>query len=170
MLRAGQRVVDLGCWPGGWLQVASRAVGPRGRVVGVDRQAVDELAVAELGLDNVVALAGDFSEAAVLDAVLAEAGGAADVVLCDAAPKLTGVRATDRANEEALLEAVEAALPRLLAPGGTLLCKILDAPEAQAAVKGWRRRFEKSRVLRPAASRKGSSEQYFLGTGWAGPP
>lgn len=157
-------MIDLGCWPGGWLQVASRVVGPRGRVVGVDRQAVEELA-----LDNVVALCGDFSEPEVVEALLVEAGGAADVVLCDAAPKLTGVRATDRAREEALLEAVEASLPRLLGAGGSLLCKILDAPEAQAAVKRLRRRFDRARTLRPAASRKGSSEQYFLGTGYAAP-
>jgi len=62
---------------------------------------------------------------------LAALGAPADVVLSDAAPKLTGVRATDRARLEALLLGVEAALPKLLRPGGGLLLKILDGPEAE---------------------------------------
>ena len=107
VLRAGQRVVDLGAWPGGWMQVAAGLVGPEGRVVGVDVAAIDPFPE----LANVVAIQADLSEVGV-DARLLEAlGGPADVVLSDAAPKLTGIRATDRAREEALLEAVEALVP-----------------------------------------------------------
>jgi 23S rRNA (uridine2552-2'-O)-methyltransferase len=158
VLRPGQRVVDLGCWPGGWLQVAARAVGPEGRVVGVDLAALE----APLGLANVFAFEGDFSNSATWKAILEALGGRADVVLCDAAPKLTGVRATDRAREEALLEAVEAAAPELLAPGGALLVKLLECPEAEAFRGRLRTRFAEGRVLRPEATRKGSSERYLL--------
>jgi 23S rRNA (uridine2552-2'-O)-methyltransferase len=161
-LRRGARVADLGCWPGGWLQVAAEAVGPEGRVVGVDLAALD----APLDFANVFALSGDFSEAPVLAALLAALGGPADVVLSDAAPKLTGVRATDRAREEALLLAVEAALPKLLAPGGALLVKLLDCPEAAGFAKRIRARFDSARELRPEASRKGSSERYLLARGY----
>jgi 23S rRNA (uridine2552-2'-O)-methyltransferase len=162
ILRPGQRVIDLGCWPGGWLQVASRAVGPGGRVVGVDLAAIDP----PLELANVIALSGDLSEPAVLEAILAAAGGPADVVLSDAAPKLTGVRATDRAREEALLEGIEAALPALLRPGGGLLLKLMEGPEAQAVEKRLRARFDSHRSLRPDASRKGTTERYWLGQGF----
>ena len=124
-------MVDLGCWPGGWLQVASERVGESGRVVGVDLTPLDP----PLQLANVIAIAGDFSEARVLEEILAALGGPAQVLLCDAAPRLTGVRDADRAREEALLEAVEAALPRLLRPGGDLLCKLLDGPEADAIAR-----------------------------------
>jgi 23S rRNA (uridine2552-2'-O)-methyltransferase len=153
--------VDLGCWPGGWLQVAAEAVGPEGRVVGVDLALLDP----PLDLANVFAIQGDFSELRVLEEVLAQLGGPAEVLLSDAAPKLTGVRATDRAREEALLEGIEAALPRLLAPGGTLLVKLLDCPEAAGFVKRIRARFDSARELRPEASRKGSSERYLLAKG-----
>ncbi len=158
LLRPGARVVDLGCWPGGWLQVAARAVGPRGRVVGVDLAALEP----PLDLANVFAIQGDITEAPVLEEVLAKLGGPAEVLLSDAAPKLTGVRATDRAREEALLEAIEAAVPRLLAPGGALLVKLLDCPEAAGFAKRIRARFASARQLRPAASRQGSSERYLL--------
>ena len=161
LLSRGARVVDLGCWPGGWLQVAAAAVGPEGRVVGVDLTPAEP----PLDLANVFALQGDFAELGVLEAILARLGGPAELVLSDAAPKLTGVRATDRAREEALLAALEAALPRLLAPGGVLLAKLLDCPEAAAFVGRTRSRFGSARELRPEASRKGSSERYLLARG-----
>lgn len=162
LLRRGQRVVDLGCWPGGWLQVAARAVGDGGRVVGVDVAALEP----ELRETNVIALQGDLADPALCGRVLAELGGRAAVLLSDAAPKLTGVRATDRAHEEALLEAVEATLPQLLAPGGDLLVKLLDGPEAQVLSRRIGGRFARAKTLRTAASRSASSEKYLLARGF----
>ena len=141
--------------------MAAEAVGPEGRVVGVDLAAIDP----PLGFANAFAISGDFAEARVLEELLALLGGRATVLLSDAAPKLTGVRATDRAREEALLAAVEAAVPRLLAPGGALLVKLLDCPEAAGFVKRTRSRFDSARELRPAASRSGSRERYLLARG-----
>jgi 23S rRNA (uridine2552-2'-O)-methyltransferase len=164
LLRKGQRVVDLGCWPGGWLQVASEAVGARGRVVGLDLAAIDP----PLKNENVIALMGSLAEPADIQAVLDALGGPADVLLSDAAPKLSGVKASDRAREEALLEAVEAAVPRLLAPRGALLLKILEGPEAQAIDRRLRRSFARARTVRPEASRRGSSERYLVARGYAG--
>jgi len=164
VLRRGQRVIDLGCWPGGWMQVAAREVGPDGRVVGVDLAAIDPA----LEFANAIALCGDLSEAPVRKAILTAAGGPADVLLSDAAPKLTGVRETDRAHEETLLAAIEAALPELLRPGGSLVLKLMEGPEAQAAEQRLRARFAGARSLRPEASRKGTSERYWLGTGFRG--
>jgi 23S rRNA (uridine2552-2'-O)-methyltransferase len=158
LLPPGARVVDLGCWPGGWLQVAAERVGPSGRVVGVDLAAIDP----PLGNANVVALRGDIAQPTVIAEILAALGGPADVLLCDAAPKLTGIRDADRAAEEALLEAVEAALPRLLRPGGDLLCKLLDGPEAVAVARRIGAAFRESRTLKPEATRKGSAERYLL--------
>lgn len=162
LISRGDRVVDLGCWPGGWLQVASERVGPKGRVVGVDLAAVDP----PLENANVIAFEGDIGEPAVLQRILEELGGPARWLLSDAAPKLTGVRATDRAREEALLEAVEAALPVLLAPGGGLLVKILEGPEAAAIDKRLRARFTKAKAAKSKASRKGTTERYLLAEGF----
>lgn len=166
LLRRGQRVADLGCWPGGWLQVASEAVGSEGRVVGLDPAPIDP----PLDNENVVALVGSVLEPTDIEAVLEALGGRADVVLSDAAPKLSGVKATDRAREEALLEAVERALPRLLAPRGALLLKILEGPEAQAIDRRLRGAFERARTVRPEASRRGSSERYLVAHGYRGDP
>ncbi|RIL05481.1 MAG: hypothetical protein DCC71_10250 [Proteobacteria bacterium] len=163
LLRKGDRVADLGCWPGGWMQVAVEAVGPAGRVVGID---LDE--TEPLPNENALALRGDLAEVGVYARILDALGGPADVVLCDAAPKLTGVRATDRAREEALLEALEALAPKLLRVGGTFVAKLLEAPEAQAFVARLRPRFGAVRITKSKATRKGSSEKYLIARDFLG--
>jgi len=164
LLRPRQRVADLGCWPGGWLQVASAEVGPGGRVVGVDLAEIEP----PLLLANTVAIVADLCQGGLAERIRRELGGPADLVLSDAAPKLTGVRDADRASEERLLEAVEALLPELLREGGDLLLKILEGPEAQAVDRRIRKRFASARTLKAAATRKGSSERYLLARGWKG--
>ena len=164
LLRPGLRVLDLGCWPGSWLQVAAREVGARGRVVGVDLAEV-----APLNYENVVAFLGDFTQTVVQEELLdLLGGGPADLLLSDLAPKLTGVRARDRSLEAELLEAVEASLPALLRPGGGMLVKLLESPEAQAVAKRLAARFRRAQSSRPRATRKGSSERYLLGLGFRG--
>ena len=138
--------------------MAAEKVGPSGRVAGVDLAPIDP----PLKLENVFAMSGDLADPSVFPVLLDYLGRRADVLLCDAAPKLTGVRASDRAREEALLGAVEQALAELLLPGGLALVKLLDCPEAQAFETRIRRSFSQLRKIRPQASRKGSSETYLL--------
>jgi 23S rRNA (uridine2552-2'-O)-methyltransferase len=117
----------------------------------------------------VFALLGDFTQPPVIKQLIELLGGRADVLLCDAAPKLTGIRDTDHAREGALLEAVEAQLGQLLAPGGTLLVKILDGPDAMDVDRRLRKRFDSAKTVKPKASRRGSSERYLLGRGYKEP-
>ncbi len=169
LLRPGQRVIDLGCWPGGWLQVAAEAVGPKGRIVGVDLAAIDP----PLKNENVIAFCADITQPGVANELIERLGGRADVVLSDAAPKLTGIRAADQAREGALLEGVEALLGGLLRAGGTLLVKILDGPDAVLIERRLRGQFDTAKAVKPSASRRGSSERYLLGRsykGRSGPP
>jgi len=163
LLSRGQKVFDLGCWPGGWLEVAAGLVGPKGRVVGVDRAEV----APPIEARQVVALVGDLEDPDIADRLRAALGAdRADVVLSDAAPKLTGVRETDRANEERLLEAIEGLLPRLLVRGGSLLIKILEGPEAQIVDKRIRTLFDKAKTVKLQSTRKGSTERYLVARGF----
>jgi 23S rRNA (uridine2552-2'-O)-methyltransferase len=158
LLAPGSRVVDLGAWPGGWLQVAAERIGPEGRLVGVDLTSIEPLP----GISAVL-LTGDALDPAVHSAILAALGGPADVVLSDLAPKLTGIRATDEARIEAL-----AALPTLLAPGGNLLLKTFMGPGHAALLASLRPRFARIDTTRPPATRQGSSELYVVATGHRG--
>lgn len=150
--------MDLGCWPGGWLQVAAHCVGPQGRVVGIDRAALEP----PLENENTISLCGDFTADGAAEQLREALGGPADVLLCDAAPKLSGIRATDRAREEELLLAVESRLDALLRPGGALVLKLLEGPESQTIARRLRRRFAEARVMGLRATRAGSSERYLV--------
>lgn len=162
ILKSGQRVADLGCWPGGWLQEASRAVGARGRVVGVDLAPVEP----PLNNANVISFVGDIEDAQVCEQLRTHLEGRCDVLLSDAAPKLTGVREADRAAEERILEAVEVIIPLLLRKDGDLLVKLLECPEAQNFQRRMRACFASAKTVRAAATRKGSSERYLLARGY----
>src|SRR5689334_12828220 len=85
LIAPGQRVVDLGAWPGSWLQVAAQLAGPRGTVVGVDLQPIDPLG------GPVTTIVGDARDAGVQGEIRARCGAGVDVLLSDMAPKLSGV-------------------------------------------------------------------------------
>jgi 23S rRNA (uridine2552-2'-O)-methyltransferase len=155
LLRPGRRVIDLGSAPGGWAQVAAA----RGcRVTGIDLQAVEPIEGATL-------LEGDIFDPVAILRLLEFAGGPAELVLSDLAAAATGQRAVDRLRADALAEAVLSLLPELLTPGGDLVVKLLRGAEA-GIVAAARRQFERVRLIRPDASRTGSSEIYLVGSGY----
>lgn len=161
LLKPGGRVVDLGAAPGGWTQVAVKAVGARGRVVGLDLLAVDPVAGATL-------LQGDFQDPAAERAVAAALGGQADLVLSDMAPNTTGHAATDHLRIMALAElALDFAL-RVLAPGGAFVAKVFRGGSEKTFLDTLKRRFAQVRHAKPPASRKESAEIYVVATGFKG--
>lgn len=133
--------------------------------MGVDRVALDP----PLDSPNTVSLVGDMEDAKIHEAILQHLDGACDVLLSDAAPKLTGVREVDRAAEERLLEAVERLLPLLLRKEGDLLVKLLECPEAQHFQRRMRALFASAKTVQAEATRKGSSERYLLARGYRPP-
>ena len=160
LFRAGDRVVDLGAWPGGWLQVALERVGPRGQVV-----AMDLVAISAVGARNAVLLEGDIRHPETVAEIRAQVGGLADVVLSDIAPKLTGVRDTDEARCAELVHAVVDALPLLLKPAGRAVLKVFMDGSYQATVTRLRQVFRVVKTTRSEASRQGSAELYVIGEG-----
>lgn len=155
ILRRGDRVVDLGSWPGGWLQVAAAAVGPGGRVVGIDLVAVDPLPEAWVTL-----FCADLADENVQARIGAALGGPADVVLSDMAPKLSGIRARDEARASELVHLALGFARRHLRPGGRFLVKLFDGPESNQLLAELRKSFGKVKGIRPEATRRGSAELY----------
>ena len=157
VLRRGRRVVDLGCWPGGWLQVAAERVGPEGRVVGIDLEETDPVEY-----PNVSILTGD--AAAEHERIGESLGSKADVVLSDMAPKLSGIKAADAARHEALVELavyVAQAVGKTDDPDFCLVAKLFS-PTESASTQLLKANFTRVAKYRPPGSRKGSSELYAV--------
>lgn len=167
LLRPGARVVDLGCAPGGWVQVAVarvNALGTRkgravGRVLGVDLQPVEPIPGAEI-------LELDFLDEGADDRVRAAAGGRVDVVLSDMAAPASGHPQTDNLRITALVEAAAEFAMAILEPGGAFAAKVLGGGADPELVKRLHRAFAKVQHVKPPASRKDSSEKYLVATGF----
>ena len=147
LIRRGDRVLDLGAWPGGWLQVATALVGPAGKVVGVDLQRIDPLA------GNVVStLVGDARQDKIRRELTIRIGGRADVLLSDMSPKLTGVAAKDGAEAAELATATMEIADSLLKKKGVLLMKLFMGEDTEMVLQEARQRFERVKLTRPEQS------------------
>ena len=163
LFHKGDRVVDLGAWPGGWLQVVLERVGPQGLVVGVDVVPIDAVPA-----KNVRLLVGDVRDPAIVDAIRSHLGGSADVVVSDVAPKLTGVRDVDEARCAELTDAILERLPALLVPNGRAVLKVFMDASYQATVAQLRQSFRVVKTTRSTATRQGSAELYVVAEGLRG--
>ena len=164
LLRFGQRVVDLGCAPGGWTQVAVERVGGlagRGIVIGVDFAEAAPLPGATL-------LAADFRDPATAAAISAVLGGLADIVLSDMAPPATGHAATDHLRIVALAEEAFAVASQILKPGGAFVAKVFQGGAEGALLAELKRGFAELRHAKPPASRSESAETYVVAMGFRG--
>jgi len=168
-LRPGVRVVDLGCAPGGWCQVAVARVNAlgtqgskaQGRVLGIDLQEVDPIPGAEVHVLDFLADGADAQVKAWLD-------GPADVVLSDMAAAASGQKEVDHLRIIALCEAAAQFAFDVLTPGGTFVAKVL-AGGAEAGLQAeLKRRFDKVANIKPPASRADSAEKYVVASGFRG--
>ena len=165
----GARVVDLGCAPGGWCQVAVHRVNAlggksgkaRGTVLGVDLQEVEPIAGVDL-------MQLDFLDEGADDAVKSRLGGQADVVMSDMAAAASGHRQTDHMKIMALAETAAEFAFDVLAPGGSFVSKVLQGGTENELLALLKRRFTKVQHIKPPASRKDSAEMFVVATGFRG--
>ena len=163
----GARVVDLGCAPGGWCQVAVKrvnALGERtskaqGSVLGVDLQEMEPIAGATLYQLDFMADDAD-------QQVRAWLGGKADVVMSDMAASSSGHKQTDHLRIIALCEAAAYFAFDVLEEGGTFVAKVLAGGAEGELQKLLKQRFEKVSNIKPPASRQDSSEKFVVATGF----
>ena len=156
LMNAGDKVVDLGAAPGGWLQVAAKLVGPSGKIVGVDLQPIQPFRDT-----NVVVLRGDVLTRETQGTIREALGGMAHCVLSDMAPKLTGIRDADMARCQELNRLALQVGKELLRSGGVLLVKSFVSDDLQSYSAELKEFFATVQRTKPDASRHGSSEFYF---------
>jgi 23S rRNA (uridine2552-2'-O)-methyltransferase len=163
LARAGACAIDLGCAPGGWLAILSRAIGSNGRVVGIDLDQCRPPAA------NVVTICGDFRDDAMRAEVVARLGGAADLITSDLSPKLSGIADRDQARSvDLLMLALDFARGGALKPNGAMIAKLFMGGEFVETKRAFERAFAKVEIAHTKASRPGSSELYLVARGLRG--
>jgi 23S rRNA (uridine2552-2'-O)-methyltransferase len=160
LIRRGARVIDLGCAPGGWVQIALER--GAGKVAGVDLLPVDPIAGAEL-------VQGDFTDPACGPDLVQRLGGPPDIVLSDMAPNTSGHRQTDHLRIVALVEMAADFAIEVLKPGGAFVTKAFQGGEMAGVLQVLKAHFSDVKHVKPKASRAESSELYLVATGFLGP-
>lgn len=157
----GFYVVDLGCAPGGWTQVAVRLAGNRGKVVGVDTAYVEEI-------EGAFIIKGSVEDESVADEILEYLQTKANAVICDISPNITGHWSMDHAKQISLNYSCSKIMDKILANKGNALFKVFDGEYSMEFRDYLQKKFSRVHLRKPNASRKPSSEMYYICLGYKG--
>ena len=151
----GFYVLDLGCAPGGWTQIAVKLAGNRGRVMGIDRSYVEEIDGAEL-------VRGDVTDEGITGTITEYFGKKTDAVICDMSPQVTGNWSVDHAVQISLNYSCAKIMDAVLGFKGNAVFKVFDGEYSAEFRDFLKKRFARVKPTKPKASRKPSSELYFV--------
>jgi len=156
LFRKGDRILDLGCYPGSWLLYAAELVGAKGRVLGIDLNpvAVKLPPQAEAMTGDILEMGGDFTN-------LGDRRFTG--VISDMAPATTGIKHVDSARSHLLCETALYTAQAVLSSGGFFVCKIFQGSDFSDFTKSVRGSFKKHSIFKPKSSRKASKEIYIIG-------
>lgn len=155
LLKNGSRVLDLGCAPGAWVQVALPLVGERGCVVGVDLEKIEPSTLSNPRFRFIHGDAFKLKPEDIPEAPF-------DVVLSDMAPKTSGVKVRDQALSADLCLHALAVAQTSLRPGGSLVVKLFEGEDAQMVRGKIAERFQELKLFRPESTRTASAEIYLI--------
>jgi 23S rRNA (uridine2552-2'-O)-methyltransferase len=158
VLKKGERILDLGYYPGSWIQYSSKKVGEKGNIVGIDIQPINKKLES---LKNVTLYQKDIFAIKSLDDLGMQE--AFDVVLSDMAPKTTGIKTVDQDRSLALVENVFEYLEIFLKKGGNFIIKVFDSQDAQNFLKNKKGLFKEFSFLKPKSTRSVSKEFFVIG-------
>jgi 23S rRNA (uridine2552-2'-O)-methyltransferase len=157
LIKPRDYVVDLGAAPGGWSQVALEIVGEEGKVIAVDLQRIRSFEE-----ENFVQITGDFTKKEVIDKIENELGWNADVILSDAAPKLTGIKDIDQLKSIDIAENALKIADSILKIGGSMVIKVFQGEGFEEYLKKMKKKFKIVKTTKPPSSKKGSVEMYII--------
>lgn len=153
-------VVDLGAAPGGWIQAARKMTGKNGFVLGIDLKPIEPFTQ-----EYIRTIIADFTESGTIDVIMSFLRRKADVVLCDAAPNITGVWEVDHARQIDLAEKALEIAQCVLRPFGSFFVKVFEGELLNDLLQTVKNLFDEVKLVKPQASRQQSSEMYLLALG-----
>ena len=155
----GFYVLDLGCAPGGWTQVAQKISGNQGKVLGIDTSFVEEI-------PNAKFIQGNIDDSNILDQVIDYFGKKVDSVICDLSPHVSGNWSVDHATQISLNYSAVKLMDKVLERKGNALFKVFDGEYSGEFFDFMKKKFRKTKRTKPLASRKPSSELYCICMGY----
>ncbi len=158
-LGKGKTIVDLGCAPGGWTQIAVQRNKGSGQVVGIDILETEPIAGATL-------ICQDFTSEDAADKLKELLQGEADIVMSDMAANTTGHQQTDHLRTIGLVEAAYEFAKEVLAPGGIFIAKVFQGGAEGNLLADAKKNFVKVGHFKPDASRQSSPETYLVAQGF----
>jgi 23S rRNA (uridine2552-2'-O)-methyltransferase len=160
LIKTGDVIVDLGSFPGGWIQGARMLVGEEGFVLGIDLKPIKAFS-----WSNVKTLVGDITSLEEGE-IREELPRKADVVISDVSPNLSGIWDVDHARQMDLARKSVELARALLRRGGNLLVKAFQGESFKEFLDEVKARFRSVKVVKPKASRKRSAEVYIVARGF----
>jgi 23S rRNA (uridine2552-2'-O)-methyltransferase len=160
LIKSNDNILDFGAAPGGWLQVSSKLVMPKGKVIGVDLLPIMPVE------ENVTIFQGDIREKEVIERILHEGKGKVDVVLSDMATNISGIWKIDHNNQIDLTMLIIDRFPELLEKNGSCLLKAFDGPRLKSLENNLKKNFKNVKLIKPKVSRNASSELYIFCRGF----
>jgi 23S rRNA (uridine2552-2'-O)-methyltransferase len=153
-------VVDLGAAPGGWIQAARKMTGKNGFVLGIDLKPIEPFTQ-----EYIRTIIADFTEQGIVEQILSFLPRKPDVVLCDAAPNITGVWEVDHARQIDLATKAMDIARSVLKVDGKFFVKVFEGNLLKDFIQIMKEYFEEVKIVKPLASRAKSSEMYLLALG-----
>jgi 23S rRNA (uridine2552-2'-O)-methyltransferase len=154
-------VVDLGSAPGGWLQVARKFVGGRGKVLGIDKNPVEPL-------PNIHTMQGDVNDPLLPEKILSTMGRKVDLILSDLSPNIIGVWQVDHARQISMTQNAASIADKILVKNGNVVFKAFEGSMLNELRDSLKIKFSKVKLYKPKASKKASSEIYIICLGYKG--
>ena len=155
ILNKGDCIVDIGCAPGGWMQIALPEVGTKGKVIGVDIKKIEPLS-------NAFIIQGNIEDEHVTDNILKISNSCVDVVLSDLSPNVSGNWELDHARQIDLTRNALDLSRKILKKGGKAVFKVFQGDMLNELVVELKKKFKKVILTKPNASRQVSSEIYLI--------
>ncbi len=155
ILNKGHCVVDIGCAPGGWMQIALSGVGTKGKVIGIDIKKIEPLA-------NAFVIQGSIEEETIRDSILTISNSCVDVVLSDLSPNVSGNWELDHARQIDLTRNALDLSRKILKKGGKAVFKVFQGDMLNELIVELKKGFKKVIITKPNASRQVSSEIYLI--------
>jgi len=161
LIGPGFYVLDLGCAPGGWTQMAVKLVGNQGKVMGIDLSYVEEIPGAHIIRENI-------EDEHVVDEIMFYFGRKVNAVICDLSPQVSGNWTVDHAKQISLNYDCAKIMDKVLTHKGNAVFKVFDGPYSMEFRDYIKKKFTRINLTKPNASRKQSSELYYVCLGFTG--